>query len=130
MEENYSKFTAKQSRVIFPCHINDNGTLFGGKALSWMDEVAYITASNFTGKRMVTTCIEMVKFLVPIKLGTKVNVKSRIKDVGNVKLSVLVEITIQNPKIEIPTKAIEGIFVFSALRSESDKPTRLLTELG
>lgn len=40
-------------RFIFPEAANDNNTLFGGLAIKWIDEVAYITATRYTKKQMV-----------------------------------------------------------------------------
>lgn len=37
-----SEHLTTQTRVIFPCTLNDNNSLFGGKIMQWMDEVAYI----------------------------------------------------------------------------------------
>ena len=44
----------KQYRVVFPKHLNSNGTFFGGEAMQWLDEVAFITATRFTRQRMIT----------------------------------------------------------------------------
>ena len=37
-------------KCIFPDTTNHYNTLFGGTALNWMDEVAFITATRFSRK--------------------------------------------------------------------------------
>ncbi len=40
-------------KAIFPNTTNHYDTLFGGTALMWMDEIAFITATRFSRQRMV-----------------------------------------------------------------------------
>ena len=53
-------------RVVFPNTTNHYDTLFGGTALGYMDEVAFITATRFTRKRVVTVASGRVDFRHPI----------------------------------------------------------------
>ena len=50
-EEQIEKAETKQVKIVFKNLINDHNTLFGGIALKWMDEVAYITATRFCRKK-------------------------------------------------------------------------------
>ena len=43
MEERIIQSETRQFKAIFPNTLNANETLFGGQAMKWMDEVAYIT---------------------------------------------------------------------------------------
>ena len=70
MHDFIKKSLTKQCKAIFPNTLNANNTLFGGEAMKWMDEVAYITAIRFTKKKMVTVSSERVQFLLPMKSGT------------------------------------------------------------
>ncbi|MBX9838714.1 MAG: hypothetical protein K2X69_10445 [Silvanigrellaceae bacterium] len=38
-------------KCVFPETTNHYNTLFGGTALNWMDEVAFITATRFSRKK-------------------------------------------------------------------------------
>jgi len=69
MDERIIKSETNQFKIIFPNFLNDNGNLFGGIAMHWMDEVAYMTAIRFSKKKMVTVSCEKVKFLLPINSG-------------------------------------------------------------
>ncbi len=51
MNDSIKKSETRQFKVIFPSTLNDHDTLFGGTAMQWMDEVAYITATRFTRKK-------------------------------------------------------------------------------
>ena len=51
LDQLTSRMTAAETRVckaVFPNTTNHYDTLFGGTALQWMDEVAFICATNLT----------------------------------------------------------------------------------
>jgi len=57
-------------KLVLPEHMNDQGSLFGGYLLKWLDEFAYITASlDFPGNRFVTIALNDVEFKHPIRCG-------------------------------------------------------------
>jgi len=81
-----------QFRMIFNNSLNNNGNLFGGLAMKWMDEVAYITAIRFTRMTVVTVLADKIKFLKAIKPGTMVEIIGRVQKTGSVKIEIKVEI--------------------------------------
>lgn len=114
----------KQTRVIFPKHLNDQGTLFGGQALKWMDEVAYITAARFTGKKMVTVSIENLKFQKIASLGDIVVIEGMVVEVGTAKMKVNVKITLKKCEPEKKETLVQGIFTFASV-NDNNRPVRL-----
>lgn len=57
-------------KLVQPEHMNDQGSLFGGYLLKWLDEFAYITACiDYPGNGFVTIGLEQVEFRHPIGLG-------------------------------------------------------------
>ena len=57
-------------KLVQPEHMNDQGSLFGGYLLKWIDEFAYITACiAHPGCRFVTIALDKVEFRHPITLG-------------------------------------------------------------
>jgi acyl-CoA thioesterase YciA len=114
-----------QSRIILPAHLNDQNALFGGIAMKWMDEVAYIKACRFTGMNMVTVGVERIRFCRPLHQGDIANIRASIADVGNVKLKLKVEILRSDKFSAAMEPSIEAIFVFTAV-NEKHQPQRLL----
>jgi len=50
--------------------MNEQGALFGGYLLKWIDEFAYVTASlDYPGNAFVTISLDNVVFRKPIKVG-------------------------------------------------------------
>ena len=115
MEEKIARSTTRQFKAIFPGTLNANDTLFGGKAMQWMDEVAYITATRFTHQRMVTSSTENIRFLKAVNPDSIVEVIGTVMDVGAVRLKIMVEIFAEEMYSDERYKAVDGVFVFVSL---------------
>ena len=125
MDKQIEESITRQFKAIFPNTLNANDTLFGGHAIQWMDEVAYITATRFTRKRMFTLSIEKIKFLKQIHPDTIIEIIGRIERVTDIRLFIKVEIFAEEMYDSNKEKKIEGIFEFVALDAHQ-KPERLL----
>ena len=124
MEERIKLSETHQCKAIFPNTLNANETLFGGQAMQWMDEVAYITATRFTRQRMFTINTENIRFLKAVNPDSIVEVVGRVEKAEAVKLKVKVEIFVEEMYGNAREKAIEGVFVFAAL-DRNRKPVRI-----
>lgn len=60
--ERIKKSETKQFKIIFQSSLNDHETLFGGIAMQWMDEVAYITAIRYSKKKWLQFHWRMYSF--------------------------------------------------------------------
>jgi len=119
MDSRIMKSETRQFKVIFPNTLNDHDTLFGGIAMQWMDEVAYITAIRFSKKKMVTVSSEKVQFLLPMKSGTIAEIIGKVTKVKNVKIEIQVEIYIEDMYTDNRQKAVDALFTFAAINDEN-----------
>lgn len=62
MDDKIMRAETRQFKVIFPNTLNDHDTLFGGTAMKWMDEVAYITAIRFSKKKWLPYQLKKFNF--------------------------------------------------------------------
>jgi acyl-CoA hydrolase len=102
-------------KAIFPNTTNHYDTLFGGTALAWMDEVAFITATRFSRQRMVTVSSDRIDFNKPVPAGTIAELVGRVKSVGNTSLVVTVEVYLEQMYSDEREKAMEGSFTMVAI---------------
>ncbi len=102
-------------KAVFPNTTNHYDTLFGGTAMYMMDEVAFITATRFTRKRMVTVSSDKIDFTRPIPSGTIVELIGKVVHIGNTSLKILVEIYVEEMYSFERHKAISGTFTFVAI---------------
>jgi acyl-CoA hydrolase len=124
MEKRIQLSETRQFKAIFPNTLNANETLFGGQAMQWMDEVAYITATRFTRQRMYTIHTEKIKFLKVVYPDSIVEVVGCVVKTEAVKLSVKVAIYVEQMYGHGRFMAIEGVFVFASL-DENKRPQRI-----
>ncbi len=110
------------TKMVFPSTTNHYDTLFGGEALKWMDEVAYIAATRFARKQVVTISTEQVDFKRPIPSGILVELVARVIHVGRTSLKVEVNIFLEELYSDKREKAITGVFNFVAI-DENKRPT-------
>lgn len=102
-------------KAVFPNTTNHYDTLFGGTALQLMDEVAFICATRFSRKRMVTVSSDRVDFEQPIPAGTLIELVAKVTEVGTKSLKIKVDIFLEEMYEEKRYKAIQGIFTFVAI---------------
>lgn len=102
-------------KCVFPNTTNHYDTLFGGTALQWMDEVAFITASRFSRQKMVTVSSDKVDFKKPIPSGTFAELIGKVTMVGNSSLKVKVEIFIEQMHENHRELAVIGEFTMVAI---------------
>ncbi|QSE97608.1 acyl-CoA thioesterase [Fulvivirga lutea] len=125
IEERIEKSKTSVFKAVFPNTTNHYDTLFGGTALQLMDEVAFITATRFTRKRVVTVSSDKVDFAHPIPAGTLVELMGAVIHVGNTSLKVQVDIFIEQMYTDERKRAIQGEFTFVAI-DENKKPVSVL----
>ncbi|MBN1990672.1 MAG: acyl-CoA thioesterase [Bacteroidales bacterium] len=111
-------------KVVFPSDLNNNDTLFGGLAMQWMDQIAYIAAIRFARKKMVTVSVGSIKFSEPVKPGVIIEIKAKVVTVKAARLNVLVEIFQETIASDTSKKSVEALFTFAAV-DESGKPVRI-----
>ena len=118
LEDRVLSSETHQFKMIFHNTVNDHDTLFGGTAMQWMDEVAYITATRFTRMKMVTVSSERVDFIKPICCGLIVEIIGKVIKVGNVKIDIQVEMYTECVNNDDREKAVDAIFTFVAINNE------------
>lgn len=119
------KTQSRITKAIFPFTTNHHNTLFGGQALAWMDEAAFIAATRFCRKRLVTVSSDRIDFNHPIPGGSLVELVGKVVHVGNTSIKVEVNIFVEDMYQDNCEKAITGSFSFVAV-DENGKPTPVL----
>jgi acyl-CoA hydrolase len=80
-------------KLVLPEHLNDQGSLFGGYLLKWLDEFSYITASiDFPGHRFVTIALENVEFRHQITCGQILRFSVNRTRVGTTSVEYFIEV--------------------------------------
>ena len=127
LQERMAASETRIFKAVFPNTTNHYDTLFGGTALQLMDEVAFIAATRFARKKMVTVCTDRIEFRHPIPSGTLVELVAQVSQVGRTSLVVQVDIYLEEMYQEVRKKVISGQFSFVAV-GEDKQPISVLDE--
>jgi acyl-CoA hydrolase len=92
-----AKKLMKESRTVKTSHIlppdtNHHGTLFGGKLMGHIDDVASIAATRHARNAVVTASTDSVDFLHPIKEGDSVYLEAFVTWTGKTSMEIFVKV--------------------------------------
>ena len=107
--------------IVFPQQTNHHGTLFGGEALALMDKAAFVAATRYARRTMVTRSSKEIEFRVPVKQGQLVELRARVVETGGTSVRVDVDMYREELLSGERMLATSGSFVFVAL-DEDGKP--------
>ena len=96
MEKKMSaSYTVKAANVM-PPDTNNHHTLYGGRLMEYIDDIAAIAARRHSNSKVVTASIDSVDFLEAINLGEIVILESMVTYTGKSSMEVLVKISKEN----------------------------------
>lgn len=86
-----SNSLAVKTAHVLPPDTNAYGTLFGGKLMAHIDDVAAIAAVRHGRKPVVTASTDSVDFLAPVKVGHTICVEAFVTWTHNTSMEVFVK---------------------------------------
>ena len=113
-----------QTKLVLPPDTNHLGTIFGGKILSYIDEIAAITAMKHSKEVVVTASIDTVNFLSSAKVGDILYLEGVVISTGRTSMEVYVKVECQNLKSRKKTITTTAILTMVAVDSNG-KPTQV-----
>ncbi|AJA69550.1 acyl-CoA thioesterase [Myroides odoratimimus] len=115
-------------KAVFPGQTNHHNTMFGGAVMYIMDEIAFMTATRFCRKPIVTVSSDKIDFNHPIPAGTLVELIGTVVRVGRTSLDVRVDVFVESMYREGREKAMTGTFTLVAI-NESKRPVPVFDEV-
>jgi acyl-CoA thioesterase YciA len=106
--------------VLQPKDTNNQGTIFGGIILSYIDLAGAVETSKHTHQRIVTAGIKEVNFLSPVYIGEVVSFYTTTTRVGTTSISVHVDVESTRGHEEVHVTSADLTFVCI---DEKGKPT-------
>jgi len=99
MDTVYKKVSASKvtiSELMLPSHANFSGKIHGGYILMLMDQIAFASASKYSGAYCVTASVDTVDFLNPIEVGELVTMKASVNYVGTSSMVIGIRVDSEN----------------------------------
>lgn len=86
-----SNSLAVKTSHVLPPDTNTYGTLFGGKLMAYIDDIAAISAIRHARQPVVTASTDSVDFLAPVKVGHSICVESYVTWTHQTSMEVFVK---------------------------------------
>ncbi|WP_026575778.1 acyl-CoA thioesterase [Bacillus sp. UNC438CL73TsuS30] len=109
---------AIQTRLVFPPDTNHLDTIFGGKVLAYIDEIAAIAAMKHANCAVVTASIDSVDFLSSAKVGDALTLEAFVTFTGRSSMEVYVKVTAHNLITNKKTLTTESFLTMVAVNQE------------
>ena len=107
-------------QILRRADMNGADRLFGGHLMTWMDEVAAVSARRYAEGPVTTACIENMRFLHPAYLNETLVVTGRVIWTGRTSMEVLVTAETEDYSA-CRTLIADAHFILVAL-DENEKP--------
>ena|SRR5699024_326665 len=111
-----------QTRLVLPPDTNHLNTIFGGKILAYIDEIAALAAMKHAKSAVVTASIDSVDFLSSAKVGDSLTLEAFVTYTGTSSMEVYVKVTAHDLIKHEITLTTESFLTMVAL-DENGRPT-------
>jgi acyl-CoA hydrolase len=98
------------------------GTIFGGVILSYIDEIAAITAMKHSRNVVVTASIDQVTFLSPARVGDILTLEAIVASTGRTSMEIFVKVENENYETGEKTTTTTS-FLTMVAKGKDGKPT-------
>ena len=113
-----------QTRLVLPPDTNHHQSIFGGRVLAYIDEVAAITSMKHAKGEVVTASIDSVDFVSPAYAGDVLELEGIVTSTGRTSMEVYVRVVSRNLKTGEERLTTESFVTMVAIDDEG-KPTEV-----
>lgn len=85
-----------KTTLVQPTDTNTHGTLFGGRLLAHIDDVAAIAAIKHARKSVVTASTDSVDFLAPVTMGQSIHMEAYVTWTHRTSMEIFVKVITEN----------------------------------
>ncbi|MFD1739662.1 acyl-CoA thioesterase [Bacillus salitolerans] len=124
MEQAYSVERSRtiQTKLVLPPDTNHLQTIFGGKVLSYIDEIAALAAMKHCNHVVVTASIDSVDFLSSATVGNALSLEAFVTSTGHTSMEVYVKVFSTDLLSDKRTLTTESFLTMVAV-DQNGKPT-------
>ena len=124
LEKDVSSSRTIMTQTVFPNDVNNNGSLYGGRLLDWIDMLGGIVAKKHCRSPIVTASIDSLNFLNPISQRDIVTLEAWVNYVGHTSMEIEVRVTSENPFTAETAKNCRAFLTYVAMDNRG-RPKRV-----
>lgn len=119
-ERPVSESVAVKSAIVLPPDTNNLGTIFGGKVMAYIDDIAGLSAMRHARMTVVTASTDSVDFLHPIKSDQSICLESFVTWTHKTSMEVFVKVVGEDLRSGERTVCATAFLTFVALDEKGD----------
>lgn len=110
-----------KTSIVLPPDTNNIGTMFGGKLMAYIDDIAAISAMRHSRSYVVTASTDSVDFIHPIHEGHAVCLESFVTYTGRTSMEVMVKVVEEDLIAGVHNLCVISFLTFVAI-DKNGKP--------
>ena len=109
---------SEMAEIVLPNDANPLAALLGGRLMHWIDLAGAMAAHRHSRNYVVTASVDHIDFLVPVRVGDLVILRSSVNRVFNTSMEVGVKIFVENYIADTAKHVASAYLTFVAVDGE------------
>jgi len=109
---------SEMSEIVLPNDANPLGALLGGRLMHWIDLAGAMAAHRHSRNHVVTASVDRIDFLVPVRVGDLVILRSSVNRVFTTSMEVGVKVFVENYIADTAKHVASAHLTFVAIDQE------------
>ncbi len=109
---------SEMAEIVLPNDANPLGALLGGRLMHWIDLAGAMAAHRHSRSYAVTASVDHIDFLVPVKVGDLVILRSSVNRVFRTSMEVGVKVFVENYLADTAQHVASAYLTFVAVDAE------------
>ena len=116
-----SESISEMAEIVLPNDANPLNALLGGRLMHWIDLAGAMAAHRHSRAYVVTASIDHLDFLVPVRVGDFVILRSSVNRVFHTSMEVGVKVWVENYRAESTHHVSSAYLTFVAIDAAGNK---------
>ncbi|HYU46244.1 MAG TPA: acyl-CoA thioesterase [Terriglobales bacterium] len=112
---------SEMAEIVMPNDTNPLNTLVGGRLMHWIDLAGTMAAHRHSRQRVVTASIDHMDFLVPVRVGDLVILRSSVNRVFHTSMEIGVKVWVENYSSEQKQHVSSAYLTFVAIDAAGNR---------
>ena len=109
---------SEMAEIVLPNDANPLGALLGGRLMHWIDLAGAMAAHRHSRSYAVTASVDHIDFLVPVRVGDLVILRSSVNRVFKTSMEVGVKVFVENYLADTSRHVASAYLTFVAVDAE------------
>jgi acyl-CoA hydrolase len=121
MARPVSDSQSEMAEIVLPNDANPLGALLGGRLMHWIDLAGAMAAHRHSRKHVVTASVDHIDFLVPVRVGDLMILRSSVNRVFTTSMEVGVKVFVENYIADTAQHVASAHLTFVAIDKEGNR---------